>query len=117
MNLTGTDLTAAYYVTAEVVRHRQRTGQPIPQWLSRHFDRLGAEVRASRLGHESDRAAGQSQQDKMITTREVAAILGCSKRQAQRLAAELDGFFVGGRWLFKRNSVIEYAEGRHQRAV
>ena len=48
MNLTGTDLHAALYVAAEVIRSRQRTGQPVPTWLRRHFNRLDTEIRRSR---------------------------------------------------------------------
>ena len=111
-------LRADYYCVAEVVRHRQRTGEPIPDWLRRHFDRLDAEIRVSESGHESDSDTGQFDQNELITAREVSQMLGCSKRQAQRLASDLDGCqFVGGRWLFRRSSVAEYAEGRRRRAV
>ena len=112
MNLTGTDLHAALYVAAEVIRSRQRTGQPVPTWLRRHFNRLDTEIRVLQSGHESDGDTGQSDQEQLITAREAAAILGCSKRQAQRLAADLDGQIVGGRWLFKLNTVTKYAQGR-----
>ena len=117
------DVRAAYYCVAEVVRHRQRTGEPIPDWLRRHFDRLDAEIRLSEIrvsesGQDSDSDTGQFDQNELITAREVSQMLGCSKRQAQRLASDLDGCqFVGGRWLFRRSSVAEYAEGRRRRAV
>ena len=88
MSMAADDVRPAYYCAAEVMRHRQRAGQPIPHWLSRHFDQLDAKIRASESGHESDRAAGQLDDEKLITAREAANILGRSKRQVQRLAAE-----------------------------
>ena len=114
---TRARLRADYYCVAEVVRHRQRTGEPIPDWLCRHFDRLDAEIRVSESGHESDSDTGQLEQDELITAREVSQMLGCSKRQAQRLASDLEAQIVGGRWLFRRSSVADYAEGRRRRAV
>lgn len=112
MSMAADDVRPAYYCAAEVMRHRQRAGQPIPHWLSRHFDQLDAKIRASESGHESDRAAGQLDDEKLITAREAANIVGRSKRQVQRLAADLDGQIVGGRWLFQLNTVTEYAEER-----
>jgi hypothetical protein len=53
------------------------------------------------------------QQERLITAREAAAILGLSKRQVQRLAADLDGSqLICGRWLFEASAVTEYAAER-----
>jgi hypothetical protein len=83
------DARAAYYCAAEVMRTRQRTGEPIPDWLRRHFARLDADIRVSESGHEFDSGTGQLEQKELITAREVSQMLGCSKRQAQRLASDL----------------------------
>jgi len=48
--------------------------------------------------------------DTLITARETAELPGKSKRQCQRIAADLDGKIIGGRWLFSRAAVIDYAE-------
>jgi hypothetical protein len=112
VNLAGDDLHAAYYCAAEVTRSRRRTGQPIPVWLRWHYDRLDTAFRMSDLGQESDCDTGQLDQDKLITAREVGAILGCSKRQAQRLAPGLGGRIVGARWLLSQNAVLEHAKGK-----
>jgi len=115
VNLAGDDLHAAYYCAAEVTRSRRRTGQPIPAWLRRHYDSLDAEIRVSDLGRESDGDTGQLDQDTLITAREAALIIGCSKRQAQRLAAaDLGGQIIGGRWLVKLSAVMEYMEGKRR---
>ena len=77
-----------------------------------HFDRLDTKVRASDLGHESGCTVGELDNDKLITARQAAAILDLSKRQVQRLAADLDGRIVDGRWVFNLKAVMEYAEGK-----
>jgi hypothetical protein len=105
---------AAYYCAAALIRSRRRTGEPIPDWLRQHHAQLDAEIRASmsRSGHESACGQGQLRQEELISAREAAEILSISKRQAQRLACDLDGRIVGARWLFKKATVIEYAEGK-----
>src|SRR4029453_8435966 len=97
------------------MRDRQTKGHPIPGWLRQHFDQLDQQVRVSRLGQESDCGAGQLAQDKFITAQKAARIIGCSKRPAQRIATDLDGELVGGRWLFRLSAVEEYAEERRTR--
>lgn len=102
-------LQASLYCAAELIRSHQRTSRPIPDWLRRHHARLDA---LSQLGQENDSDTEQLDDDKLITAREAAQMLGVSKRQCQRIAADLDGELIGGRWLFGRNAVVQYAEGR-----
>jgi hypothetical protein len=112
VKLTSDEARAAYYCAAALIRHRQRSGEPIPDWLRRHFNRLDTQIRASQSGQESDCGAEEFSQDKLITAREAAQVLGCSKRQAQRLHADLDAVLVGGRWLFRLDTVTQYAQDR-----
>jgi len=49
---------------------------------------------------------------RLITAKEAALMLGCSKRTVLRLAADLDGRNVGGRLLFEQATVAEYVEGK-----
>lgn len=105
-------LHAAYHCAAEVIRRRRLTGQPVPAWLRQHYAELDAAVRMSRSGHESDSATAELEPVDQITANEAAAIVGKSKRQTQRLAADLGGRIVGGRWLFDRAAVTEYAANR-----
>ena len=109
---TQADLRESYYCASEVIRERRRRGQPIPVWLRQHHARLDAEVRMSRVGRESTSDRPQLKEDELITAREAAEILDVSKRQAQRLAPDLDGRIVGGRWLFSKAVVVGYAEGK-----
>jgi len=101
-------LRASYYCAAALIRTRQRSGEPIPEWLRRHYRRLDAAM--SRPGHESGSDGEQLEDDTLITARETAELPGKSKRQCQRIAADLDGKIIGGRWLFSRAAVIDYAE-------
>jgi hypothetical protein len=118
VNPSAIELRAAYYCAADVIRTRQRAGQPIPQWLRQHFAHLDSLISsASQLGRESDAGGEQLDPDKLITAKEAADMLGCSKRQVQRLASDLDGQIVGGRWLFRQSSVTPYAEEGHQHGV
>lgn len=99
-----------YYCVGAAIREREIQHRHVTPCLQRLFNRAHAAV--SDLGHESDCGAEQSEPDVPITAREAADILGVSKRQCQRLAADLDGQLVDGRWQFSRAAVVEYQEGR-----
>jgi hypothetical protein len=103
---------AAAYCAAELIRDRQRRGQPVPNWLRQHLARCEAAVAVSRSGHEFDGVPSQLDPDNLIDAREVARMLGISKRQAQRLAHDIDGLIISGRWVFRKATVMEYAEAR-----
>ncbi|BCQ09667.1 hypothetical protein JMUB5695_03117 [Mycobacterium heckeshornense] len=110
------DLRAAYYCVAEVLRHRRLSGAPIPAWLREHFDRLDTAIRCtSSSGHEPGCGGEQSEQGSWLTATQAAQALGVSARHVRRLAADLDGQLVGGRWLFPADAVSEYAEERRRR--
>jgi hypothetical protein len=103
---------AAAYCAAALIRDRQMRGQPVPDWLRRHLARCEAALAMSRSGHEFDGVSSQFDPDDLIDAREAARMLGISKRQAQRLGHDLDGLIVGGRWVFKKATVVEYAEAK-----
>ncbi|WP_156747365.1 helix-turn-helix domain-containing protein [Mycobacterium sp. E2462] len=46
----------------------------------------------------------------LIDTSAAAVLLHCSPQWVRRIRAHLDGHNVGGRWLFSRQAVVEYAE-------
>jgi hypothetical protein len=99
-----------YRCAAEVYRSRQLSGQPIPEWLKRHYARLHAEILSS-TRRETDCDTdedGQSVHEWLIS-REVATMLQISPRQVQRLAGELGGRLIGGRWVFNRSAVEAHA--------
>jgi hypothetical protein len=114
VRLSDDDIRAAYYCCAEVLRGRRLCGQPVPAWLRRLYDRLDAEVRASRSRQENACQLPELEPDEWISAQQAATILSWSKRHVQRRATDLDGRIIGGRWLFRREDVIDYAEGRHE---
>lgn len=110
MNLDEHQVRAVRYCVGEVVRRRLLTGAPVPGWLRR----LDHTLRMSAHGPET--AAGQPEsKSEVVDSSEVAAILGCSTRHVRRLAADLDGQHVAGRWIFNRRNVIDYAEGKEKK--
>ncbi|WP_420220534.1 helix-turn-helix domain-containing protein [Mycobacterium marinum] len=54
----------------------------------------------------------QSEHDVPLSADEAAEILGCSTQWVRRIAADLDGRQVAGRWIFHRSAVMDYAEAR-----
>ncbi|GAC81154.1 hypothetical protein SAMN04488550_1172 [Gordonia malaquae] len=91
------------YVTAEFVRRRQLTGQPIPEQVRR----LLAE--ASAYGTSERPQEQHSEPDDLIDTETASRILRCTSRNVRRIATDLDGEQVAGRWIFRRATVNEYA--------
>ena len=110
MRLDDDQLQAAYFCAARVIRDLCERSKPVPHWLQSHYDRLDVAMRVSESGHELNCRGAESEAE-MLSTREAAAILGLSKRQTQRLAGDLDGRIVGGRWVFRKSVVLEFADG------
>jgi hypothetical protein len=112
-DLSGSTSRAAYYCAAEVVRERRRRGEPIPAWLRQHYAELDAAVRASmsQPGHESPVQPAQLEGE-WITARQAADILRRSAKQVHRLRADLGAQLIGGRWLFRRTTVLRYGKER-----
>jgi hypothetical protein len=111
MTWTDGEVRAVRYCAAEVLRMRRLGCIPIPQWLQELNNRLELEVkvRASRSRQELDCPGAELESDKRIGAAEAAMILGWTKRTVQRRASD-DGEIVGGRWIFRQSTVIEYAE-------
>jgi hypothetical protein len=113
------ELQLNYYCAAEVIRTRVLGGRPIPRWLHDHYRRLDARI-VSRPGREigiDDENARElfqrvecAQNQDLISAAEAALIIGCSKRQATRIAVELGGRIIGGRWMFDRETVLQHAK-------
>lgn len=103
--LTGSALDAARYCVEVAQRARARNGLPRSVALARLADAL------SPAGHADTPHEAPGEHDDM-TTDEAARLLGCTARQARRLAPVLGGRLVGGRWLLDRQAVAEHLEGR-----
>ena len=101
MEVTPEQAALLRYVLAEFTRRRQLCGQPIP----RQVRRLIGEVSVS--GTSPREVEPDSE---LIDTTEAARLLHCTPRNVRRIASDLDGHQIAGRWVFHRADVIEYAQ-------
>ncbi len=114
----GVAVQDAYYLLSVGLRGTRRGGAAVPGrflQLQAELAAAAAEVRASATGrHDVAPVAPQqySEREDTIGTAEAAGILRLSHRQVQRIAADLDGRFVGGCWCFDRLAVESYAAHR-----
>lgn len=111
--LFGEAIEAARYAVEVAQRSRARNGLLPLRSLEVLLQVLSPRGRA-------DVEAGEVLEDEsrnlvMVTTEEAARLLGCSPRQARRLAPCLDGTLAGGRWLLDRQSVLDHIAGRETR--
>jgi hypothetical protein len=109
--LNDRELKLLLYCAAEEKRARENGKCPVQKWNGELIRRVELELAVSRSGHESDCDAEES--DAWLSAREAATQLGLSKRQTTRLAADLDGRIIDGRWIFSADAVTEYAKGRN----
>ena len=114
----GVAVQDAYYLLSVGLRDTRRGGAVVPSrflQLQAELAAAAAEVRASETGqHDGAPVAPQqySEREDTIGTGEAASILRLSHRQTQRIAADLDGRFIGGCWCFDRLAVQSYAHHR-----
>lgn len=105
--LTGDAITALRYAIRVAIASRRRNGLPVPASLAE----LAAAT--SEPGQsDSEPAPTQHDSSDLIDIMEAATMLGCSNRQARRLAPQLGGRIVAGRWLLDRAAVTEHIQGR-----
>lgn len=107
--------TARILRDALLIAARARSINGLP--VSRDYQTIAAELHAamSASGHPDVRAPAVADAGVMspdVPIEQAAAELGCSKRQARRLAPSLGGRIVGGRWLIDRQALNEHIEGR-----
>lgn len=107
MNLDE-QLPAIRYCVAETVRRRLLTGAPVPEWMRR----LDHHLRAMSAHGPKPVAVQPQSETEVIDTATAAQILGCSRRHVTRLAADLDGQQIAGRWIFHHHNVTEYAQAK-----
>jgi len=114
----GVAVLDTYYLLSVGLRDTRRGGAAVPGrflLLQAELAAAAAEVRASATGQDDGAPVAPqqySEREDTIGTAEAASILGLSNRQVQRLAADLDGRFIGGCWCFDRLAVQSYAAHR-----
>ena len=117
--LTGAAAKAAADALLIAVRSRRVNGLP----RSVQYEQLAAAL-VSAAGHSDGRDSAAAHHERMTITaatpptmpvEDAAALLGLSKRQTRRIAAErLGGRIIAGRWLCDAQAVAEMAEDRRR---
>ncbi|WCS20125.1 helix-turn-helix domain-containing protein [Mycobacterium marinum] len=105
MDVTETDLLAAFRCASELLDRRCLQGIPIPGWLSTHYHRMRA---LSACGQQN--SGRETQLDEPLTTQEVAAMLNTSTRHVRRHAETLGGAKVGRDWVFDKQTLQRYLD-------
>lgn len=105
--LTGDHIAAVRYAVRVAIAARHRNGLRVPASLA---ELAAAVTEPGRTDTEPEPA--QQDHTEMIDTREAAHMLGCSNRQARRLAPLLGGRIIAGRWLLDRDAILEHLNGR-----
>lgn len=109
--LTEDQVEAALYAISGFVDRRRLENRPVPREVSALHQRLAI---ASECGSEIPSDSGQLDDDDFIGTSEAATILRCSTRWVTTIHTDLGGELVGGRYLYRRQTVTEYAAAKHQ---
>lgn len=104
--LSGEEVKAALYCLNDLIARRRLAGRGAPTEVERLHRRLSM---ASVCGSETSPTAAELEDDDLVDTSEAADILRCSPRWVREIHNDLDGARVGGRWVFPRNTVVEYA--------
>jgi hypothetical protein len=112
VNLDRDQTQVAYNCIAMVLRGFTKAPAP---WAVQHlYEQLDSEVRAmSRPGHESGCGETESEPEQLLSSRQVAQMLGCTKRHVNREAEALGGVNIDGVNVFRQTAIIEHIEGRH----
>lgn len=106
--VTADDLGVLRYAVTVCQRARRRNTLPPLAAL----ERLAAACNVVTARGQSDAEPEPVGDDELMTTETAARVLGCSPRQARRLAPLLGGRRVGGRWFLDAHAVTEHREGR-----
>ena len=96
----------ALHIVRDLITRRTLGGNPVPPGTYRLYHDL--EV-ASVRGTEPVAALEESVPEELIDTTEAAAILNCSTRWVRQIRNDLEGRNISGRWIFRRQTVAEYA--------
>lgn len=107
--ISGSAVRPAAWAVMVAMGQRRLNGMP----HSRDLEELGTAL-ASALGHADVPARPDmttcEQPD--VSVEEAALTLGLSKRQTRRLATELGGKLIAGRWMLNRQAILERKDHR-----
>jgi hypothetical protein len=114
VNLDSDETKTAYNCVSAVMRGFVTNAPP---WaVQQLYDRLNAERRNPsqfRSEHECCCDGEQSKQENLLSSRQVATMLGYSKQHVNRKFTKLLGAVdVDGAWVFPESAVLEHLDGR-----
>lgn len=97
----------ALYAVRDLISRRLLGNNPIPPGLRRLCHDLET---ASVRGTKDVAVQEEWKPQDLIDTAEAAAILKCSARWVRQIRTDLEGRNVSGRWVFRRQTVVDYAD-------
>ncbi len=108
--ISGSAAKAAMWAVLVAKRERQRSGLP----HSKALDDIGTALLAAMGQRDVPEPVPESsyEQQPDVSIEHAAQILGLSRRQTRRMATELGGMIIAGRWMLDRQSIIERKEYR-----
>ena len=108
MNLSSEHVEWALYALRDLISRRRLGGQPIP----RELVDLYRDLDNSADGSQTPTAARELPTEDLIDTSQAAGILGCTTRRVTQIHADLDGVKIARTWVFRRQTVVEYAQAK-----
>lgn len=99
---------AAAHCARITAAHYRLAGIEPPHWLRQHLQSLTG----SAHGTASPPPPAEWLHDELIDSDQAASILGYSARYVRRIATDLDGQQICGRWAFSKQTVLAYATAR-----
>lgn len=117
-SLTLAETLLARFAVHDLISRHRLIRKRCPDQLYALRDHLDSSVRGTKTCAPQPQSP-PSAVGELIDSTEAATILGCSERWVRdpRFRGRLGGRKVGGRWLFPRQTVVEYAErkaGQHK---
>jgi hypothetical protein len=106
--LTGSAIDAVRLAIELAQSSRARNGLPPSTMFAALHQALSPSGQAAITPKPTEESSSRDR----VPSVEAAQLLGCSPRQARRLAPLLGGERVGGRWLLDRQAITEHKEGR-----
>ena len=112
MTFTRAQLLVVARLVEDLATSRCIAGRPVPRDVLEIRRLLRGALFSSSLGTESDGAAAELDGEDLIGPGQAAEILGCTPRWARKIHADLDGRRCGSQWVFRRQTVAEYARAK-----
>ena len=110
--LSAQDVEAALYAVTDFLARRMLNGTGAPIDVVLVERKLRA---ASDAGNGIRCSKEELEADTLIGPVEAAIILGCTPRRVRQIHTDLDGELVGNQWVFRRQTVAEYADAKGAR--